>query len=194
MERGYKNSKYENLAKENREIVRDFGYPYNLDRENPHLIKFKENEKILGTYLEKNYPNNFNYVEYRFDIIEPYMNFNIDEEEIDLNTQSLEDSSAEISDIWNRVTKERGYKPKLHDIIKIYFLNIQHRYYGGLVFFIDDSGIYVTRGYFYAPDIFYNFLEGLGLGEDFNKYIYRNSYASFSSNRWPYRVTLKERL
>ena len=149
----------------------------------------------MGTYLRQNYPNKFNYVPIYFDDVEPRFKYNIDEDDMidEDNSQLLEDSSPEIGRIWKRVL-DSGYSAKVHDIIKVYFKNIQDRYYGGLVFFISDDGIYVTSGHYYAPDEFYNFLERLGLGENFNEYIYRNSGPWFRRNKWPYKVNTKEKL
>ena len=109
------------------------------------------------------------------------------------NSEPLESTDPEIKKIWDRVVRE-GYKPELYDIIKIYFRDTRGKYYGGLVFFIDNNGIYVSDGYFYAPDAFYDFLERLGLGGSFHEYIYRNCYPSFRHTKWPYMTSKKEKL
>lgn len=109
------------------------------------------------------------------------------------NSQLLEESSPEIQEIWNRI-EETGYVPEIHSIIRAYFLNIQNRYYPGLVFFVDEDGIYVSPGNYYAPDKFYDLLERLGLGEDFDRYIYRNSGPNFRRNKWPYTTHYMKKL
>lgn len=55
----YKENNYEKLARENQEIVRKVGYPYDLNDNDPLLLKFINNERILGMYLYNNYKDKF---------------------------------------------------------------------------------------------------------------------------------------
>lgn len=191
MEVGYKDKYYQNLARENQQIVKSVGYPYDLPDGDLRLIKFEENSNILGNYLNLNYKDNFRVVDFTFDIVEPILKFNFHWED-DEQFQLLEDSDNSIEQFWNKIM-DKGYKPQIHDIIRIFFLNIQDRYYCGIVFFIDDNGIWSTD-HATVPEPFYDLLQRLGLGEDFNRYIYQTLPAWFKRSKWPYTVTIPKKI
>lgn len=192
---GYKDKYYQNLTRENQQIVKLVGYPYDLPIDDPLFIKFKENERILGMYLLQNYSDKFRILKFYFPDIEPIFKFNMHWEDMinNDNSQLLENSSIEIKQIWHNIQKSK-YKPQLNDIVRIYCTNTQDNYYQALVFFVGEDGVFVTDGAYYVPDVFYDLLERLGLGEDFDRYIYRNSSPSFRKNKWPYTVTTAEKI
>ena len=163
---GYKDPKLEKLAEENRKIL------YNLDTNgNRPIDKYTtderinlgnimdKNTKILERYLKENYSDNFK-----------IHTFNYKEDLPKFGESMNIENSPEAKKIWNNVVLPFKDKIKIHNIVKVGYPGTQHMNMSKkLIYFIDESGIYVSSSPNQPPDEFYNFMERMGL-TNFNIY------------------------
>lgn len=197
---GYKDEKYEQLAKKVRRNLYEMLNPSERDFGNwvdEYYERVDKPSTELAKYLAKTYPDKFKYYQFNYKTPIP---------ELAEYSGPLDEAPEFAKDIWNYTIKYDKYNkdvPKVHDLVVIRTNNIRTignrklMLYGRYVYFIDSDNIYVmvnNGSNSYAPDEFYNFMERMGLIESMKHFIYKGLELEYKKWKWPRKVELTEKI
>lgn len=196
---GYKDEKYEKIATEIRNDLYNGVNSMknrNYSKSQEYFNKVENLSTQLARYLHEKYPNNFNYLIFKY---------KLEISELGEYSGPLYNAPQDAKDIWNSVIIENNYIPKIHDLILARVNVIRSEKYKikeNYVYFIgDNEEIYVminNTSNTYAPNEFYEFMQRMGLTDTMRKYIYKGPEdyrpLEYKSWKWPRRIELSEKL